>query len=259
VAVGTNFGGRGTAPGGFGDGGGAGAQAINVRDASRPCVRIAATLVRGAMQVDSAKPPIVIGIAGGTGSGKTTVSRRIAERMKDSCVLIEHDSYYRDLSELTFAEREKVNFDHPASLETELLVRHLEELKAGRAIEVPVYDYANHGRKKDGGRVVAPAPIVIVEGILVFVEAELRAQMDIKVFVDTDPDIRVLRRVRRDMEHRGRTFQSIRDQYYATVRPMHLQFVEPSKRWADVIVPEGGKNEIALDMIVARLAQLLPG
>lgn len=207
---------------------------------------------------DGKQDPIVIGIAGGTGSGKTTVSRRIAERMKDHCVLIEHDSYYRDLAHLSLAEREKVNFDHPSSLETELLVAHLAELKAGRSVVVPSYDYANHARKADGGRVVAPAPIVIVEGILVFVEAELRAQMDIKVFVDTDADIRVLRRVRRDMEHRGRTFQSIRDQYYATVRPMHLQFVEPSKRWADVIVPEGGRNEIALDMIVARLAQLLP-
>ncbi len=202
---------------------------------------------------------MIIGIAGGTGSGKTTVSRRIAERMQGSSALIEHDSYYRDRSMLSMEEREKINFDHPASLETELLVEHLHALRRGETIEVPRYDYAAHTRVIGQGRVVAPCPIVIVEGILVFAEPELRAMMDIKIFVDTDADIRVLRRLRRDMEKRGRTFQQIREQYYATVRPMHLQFVEPSKRWADVIVPEGGKNEVALDMIVARLRQLSTG
>ena len=199
---------------------------------------------------------MIIGIAGGTGSGKTTVARRLADRMQGSSALIEHDSYYRDQSTMTLEEREKINFDHPDALETELLVEHLEAVCRGETIEVPRYDYATHTRVIGEGRTLAPCPIVIVEGILVFADPQLRALMHIKIFVDTDPDIRVLRRLRRDMEKRGRTFQQIREQYYSTVRPMHLQFVEPSKRWADVIVPEGGKNEVALDMIVARLRQL---
>ncbi len=197
--------------------------------------------------------PLIVGIAGGTGSGKTTVAHKLAAAMPpDRCVSIEHDAYYYDQSHLPPDERANVNYDHPASLESSLLAEHLRQLRAGRAIDVPLYDFATHSRRKET-RHVEPAPVVIVEGILVFVEAGLRDLMDIKIFVDTDADIRLMRRIRRDLEHRGRSFESVRHQYYATVRPMHIEHVEPSKRWADLIVPEGGDNRVALDVLLGQL------
>jgi uridine kinase len=200
---------------------------------------------------------LVIGIAGGTGSGKTTVARTIATALPaERMAFLEFDAYYRDREDLTYDERCKLNFDHPEALETELLIQHLVELRAGRGIDVPIYDFKTHRRLVESRRVEA-APVVIVEGILTFVDERLRELLDIKIFVDTDPDIRVFRRIRRDMEHRGRSFESVREQYYKTVRPMHLQFVEPSKRWADLIIPEGGNNRVALDLIVVKLKSVL--
>ena len=200
--------------------------------------------------------PLVVGIAGGTGSGKTTVANKLAAAMPEGrCVIVDHDAYYFDQSHLSPDERAKVNYDHPASLETQLLVEQLRELRAGRPVEVPIYDFATHSRKRETRR-VAPAPVIIVEGILVFTEAALREQMDIKIYVDTDADIRLMRRIRRDLEHRGRTFQSVRDQYYATVRPMHIEHVEPTKRWADLIIPEGGEHRVALDVLIAQLGRI---
>jgi uridine kinase len=197
--------------------------------------------------------PLFIGIAGGTGSGKSTVARKIAEGLPpDSVGVIDHDSYYRDHSDLPPDARARLNYDHPDSLDNDLLVQHLEELRAGRGVDVPVYDFKSHSRLAERNR-LEPKRIIIVEGILVFVEERVRKLLDVKVFVDTDADIRVFRRIRRDIEHRGRTFQSIREQYYSTVRPMHLQFVEPSKRWADLIVPEGGENNVAVDLILGKL------
>jgi uridine kinase len=197
--------------------------------------------------------PLVVGIAGGTGSGKTTVAHKLAAAMPpDRCISIEHDAYYRDQSHLSFEERTRINYDHPSSLESSLLAHHLAELRASRAVDIPIYDFATHTRCVETRRVV-PAKLVIVEGILVFAEPALRELMDIKIFVDTDADIRLMRRIRRDLEQRGRSFQSVRDQYYATVRPMHLEHVEPSKRWADLIVPEGGDNKVALDVLLGRL------
>jgi uridine kinase len=201
--------------------------------------------------------PYVIGIAGGTGSGKTTIAQSIAASLPDGTVtIIDHDAYYRDRSDLTPAQRAELNYDHPDSLETELLVRHLVSLRSGESAELPIYDFKTHARLARTRR-IEPSPFIIVEGILVFVEQALRDQMDVKIFVDTDADIRVFRRIRRDIEQRGRTFQSVRDQYYRTVRPMHLQFVEPSKRWADLIIPEGGNNHVALDLITAKLKNAL--
>ncbi len=200
---------------------------------------------------------LVIGIAGGTGSGKTTVARRVVAALPPSAVVtLEHDAYYRDRPDLTLEQRSQLNFDHPGSLETELLVHHVDRLRAGETIDAPVYDFVEHRRRAEARR-VEPRAIVVVEGILVFVEPALRALMDIKVFVDTDADIRVFRRIRRDIEQRGRTFDSVRDQYYRTVRPMHLEFVEPSKRWADLIVPEGGNNQVALDLIINKLQSVI--
>jgi uridine kinase len=197
--------------------------------------------------------PLFIGIAGGTGSGKSTVARKIAEGLPpDSVGVIDHDSYYRDHSDLAPEARAKLNYDHPDALDNDLLVQHLEELRAGRGVDVPVYDFKTHSRLAERRR-LEPMRIIIVEGILVFVEERVRKLLDVKVFVDTDADIRVFRRIRRDIEHRGRTFQSIREQYYSTVRPMHLQFVEPSKRWADLIIPEGGENSVAVDLILGKL------
>ena len=202
-------------------------------------------------------PLLIIGVAGGTGSGKSTVARNIVAALPvEQVSIIDHDSYYRDRSELSAEERAALNFDHPDSLDTELLITQLRMLREGRTIEVPQYDFKTHARSKETRR-ITPTPIVVVEGILVFVEAALRALMDMKIFVDTDADIRVFRRIRRDIEHRGRTFQSIRDQYYRTVRPMHLMFVEPSKRWADLIIPEGGDNRVALDLVVSKLRNII--
>ena len=201
--------------------------------------------------------PFVVGVAGGTGSGKTTVARKIAGAVPAEMVtILEHDSYYLDRPELTYEERCQLNFDHPESLESSLLLQHVRELKQGRTVEVPMYDFKIH-RRSPYTRRVEPTTIVVVEGILIFADPALREELDLKLFVDTDPDIRVLRRVRRDMEHRGRSFESVREQYYSTVRPMHLQFVEPSKRWADVIIPEGGDNHVALDLIVAKIQSVL--
>jgi uridine kinase len=203
--------------------------------------------------------PLIVGVAGGTGSGKTTVAHKLASAMPPGrCVTIEHDAYYIDQGHLPPEERALINYDHPASLESSLLAEHLRELRAGRAVDVPIYDFATHTRRAER-RHVAPAPVVIVEGILVFVEAALRDQMDIKIFVDTDADIRLMRRIRRDLEQRGRTFESVRAQYYATVRPMHLEHVEPSKRWADLIVPEGGDNKVALEVLLGQLGKIAFG
>jgi uridine kinase len=196
---------------------------------------------------------LVVGIAGGTGSGKTTVAAKLAAAMPPGrCVTIEHDAYYRDQGHRPLSERETINYDHPSSLESELLAAHLQQLRGGRPVDVPIYDFATHTRRAETRR-VAPTRVIIVEGILVFTEPALREQLDIKIFVDTDADIRLIRRIRRDLEQRGRTFQSVRDQYYATVRPMHLEHVEPSKRWADLIVPEGGDNKVALDVMLGQL------
>jgi uridine kinase len=201
--------------------------------------------------------PYVVGIAGGTGSGKTTVAERLAEAMpRGRCVTIDHDAYYRDQSHLSPDDRAAVNYDHPAALDSELLARHLGELRSGRAVEIPIYDFATHTRRAETRR-IEPSRVIIVEGILVFAEPALRDQMDIKIFVDTDPDIRLMRRIWRDLEERGRTFQSVRDQYYASVRPMHIEHVEPSKRWADLILPEGGNNRVALEILLGQLWRIV--
>ena len=197
--------------------------------------------------------PIFIGVAGGTGSGKTTVAHKIADGLPPGAsVVVEHDAYYRDLAHLSVEERRAINFDHPDSLDNDLMIEQLDELRAGRPVALPLYDFAAHCRRERTRR-VEPAPVVVVEGILVFVDERLRQRMDIKLFVDTDADIRVFRRIRRDMSSRGRTFEQVRAQYYETVRPMHLQFVEPSKRWADLVIPEGGENRVALDLVIGRL------
>ena len=201
--------------------------------------------------------PIILGIAGGTGSGKTTVANVILERVgAGRIVLLAHDAYYRDLRELPRAQRDIINFDHPDSLETELLVHHLEALRRGEPVEVPIYDFTTHART-NLTRHVEPQLVILVEGILVFAERGLRELFDVKIFVDTDPDVRFIRRLQRDIEERGRTVASVIQQYQMTVRPMHLEFVEPSKRYADVIIPEGGLNTVAMDMVVARIRTLL--
>ncbi|HJL18416.1 MAG TPA: uridine kinase [Sandaracinaceae bacterium LLY-WYZ-13_1] len=195
----------------------------------------------------------VVGVAGGTGSGKTTVAKRIVEALPPEHVsIIQHDNYYRDRPDLSYEARCQLNFDHPDALETELLREHLRALRDGRSVDIPVYDFKRHRRSDETLR-IEPRPVVVVEGILVFVDEALRAQLDLKLFVDTPADIRVFRRIRRDLEQRGRDFPSIREQYYTTVRPMHLQFVEPSKASADLIIPEGGRNEVALDLILVKL------
>lgn len=203
------------------------------------------------------KTPVIIGIAGGTGSGKTTVAQAIYDRVgRDRIEWISHDSYYRNFDGLSAEERTKINFDHPDSLETELLTRHLDVLMKGSSVEVPVYDFATHSRKTDTQR-AEPRKVIIVEGILVLAEPELRKRIDIKLFVDTPADIRFVRRLVRDIESRGRSLASVVDQYMTTVRPMHEEFVEPSKRHADLIIPEGGENQVALDAIISRVEHLL--
>ena len=203
------------------------------------------------------KTPVIIGIAGGTGSGKTTVARAIYDRVgKDRIEWISHDSYYRNFDGLGPEERQRINFDHPDSLETELLIRQLDVLCKGASVEVPVYDFATYSRKTETHR-VEPRKVIIVEGILVLAEADLRKRIDIKLFVDTPADIRFMRRLVRDVETRGRTLQSVVQQYMTSVRPMHEEFVEPSKRYADLIIPEGGENQVALDAIISRVEHLL--
>ncbi len=198
-------------------------------------------------------PPIVIGVAGGSGSGKTTVVSEIVRDLgSDHVTIIQHDSYYWDRSDVPPADRVHINYDHPDALETPLLVRHLEELRDGRTVEVPVYDFARHARSH--ATVTAPPrKVVIVEGILILAEPALREMMDIRVFVDTDADIRFIRRLSRDIAERGRTVDSVVQQYLETVQPMHLEFVEPSKRHAHVIIPTGGRNRVAVDMLIARV------
>ena len=206
---------------------------------------------------DGLPPSFVVGIAGGTGSGKTTVAARMEQALPPgAAVLIEHDGYYRDRSGLTPEARAQINYDHPEAMETELLVAHLDELRAGRAVEVPQYDFRLHVRRRET-RTVPAAPVIILEGILVLADDRLRARMDLRVFVDTDADIRLMRRIARDMEERGRSFPQIAEQYYRTVRPMHLEFVEPSKRFADLIIPEGGENRAALDVLIGGIRRSL--
>ena len=199
----------------------------------------------------------VVGIAGGTGSGKTTIAAHLSRALPDSATtLIEHDWYYRDRSGMPADERANINFDHPDAIETDLLVEHLDALRAGKSVEVPQYDFRSHTRRTDCIP-VAPARLIIVEGILVLADERLRARLDLKIFVDTDADIRLVRRVARDLEERGRSFAQVREQYFRTVRPMHLEFVEPSKRFADLIVPEGGENQAALDVLIGGLLRTL--
>jgi uridine kinase len=202
---------------------------------------------------------MVVGIAGGTGSGKTTLADLILKRVgRENIAYLAHDAYYRDQKHLPIEMRAQVNYDHPDSLETDLMVRHIRGLVEGQAIEMPVYDFSTHSRKLETVQ-VASKPVILVEGILIFVEKDLRDLFDMKIFVDTDADLRFIRRLLRDIKERGRTVQSVVDQYLQTVRPMHLEFVEVSKRYADIIVPEGGFNVVALDMVIARLQALLRG
>ncbi|MCJ7585076.1 MAG: uridine kinase [Anaerolineales bacterium] len=201
--------------------------------------------------------PLVIAIAGGSGSGKTTVAQVILQRVgPDRISFLQHDAYYKDLSGLPPVQRAEVNFDHPNSLESELLIQHIKQLKNGQPVEVPIYDFANHSRTERTYSVQARG-VILVEGILLFAEPALRDLFNVKLFVDTDSDIRFIRRLQRDIAERGRTTDSVIHQYMTTVRPMHLEFVEPSKRYADVIIPEGGFNAAALDMVVARIETLL--
>lgn len=201
--------------------------------------------------------PIIIGVAGGSGSGKTTVVREIIRGLgRGQVTVIHHDSYYRDTGDLPLEARVRINYDHPDSLETPLLVGHLHRLMRGESVEVPVYDFAQHERRAETER-AEPRKVVILDGLLILWDPELRALMDIKIFVDTDADIRFIRRLKRDMAERGRSAESVVDQYLATVRPMHLEFVEPSKRYADVIVPEGGFNRVAVDMLLTKVQAIL--
>ena len=196
---------------------------------------------------------MIIGICGGTGSGKTTVARRILENVSDEHVAyLQQDSYYRNLGDMPVELRHQINFDHPDALDNDLFANHVQALRCGDPIEMPVYDFASHSRKAETIR-IAPKPILIVEGILIFVDAALRALMDIKIFVDTADDLRFIRRLQRDVSDRGRSVDSVIRQYLETVRPMHLQFVEPSKRFADVIIPEGGHNEVGIDLISGKI------
>lgn len=200
---------------------------------------------------------LVIGIAGGTGSGKTTVAQNIVRRLElDSVTILQQDAYYRDLAALAPAQRELRNFDHPDSVEHVLFAEHLLGLKDGREVDQPVYDFTRHVRMPDSVR-LGPGDVIIAEGILLFHFPEIREILDIQVYVDTPPDIRLLRRINRDIRERGRTLESVTEQYLRTVRPMHEEFVEPSKRYADVIIPEGGYNDIAIDMIASRIRYLL--
>ncbi len=203
------------------------------------------------------KRPVTIGVAGGTGAGKTTIAHAILERVGwHRIAYLQHDAYYHDASNLPPEERARLNFDHPDALDNALLAHHIRELQAGRPVEVPIYDFTTHTRRPETRR-VTPEPVILVEGILIFAEPSLRELMDIKIFVDTDPDLRFIRRLQRDIRERGRTVESVIEQYLSTVRPMHLEFVEPSKRYADIIIPEGGFNEVALEMVVARIRALL--
>ena len=201
---------------------------------------------------------IVIGIAGGTGSGKTTITRAIQQQFEKSVTVIYHDNYYKAHHDLTYEERCRLNFDHPNAFDTDLMIKHLKALRRGQAIESPVYDFTVHDRS-DNTLTIRPTSIIIVEGILIFYDKELRDLMDIKLYVDADADVRILRRILRDVKERARSLDSVINQYLETVKPMHEAFVEPSKRYADVIIPEGGRNTVAIDMILGRLREHLAG
>ncbi len=208
-----------------------------------------------AEQHDQARP-ITIGVAGGSGAGKSTVARVILQRIgADNIAYLPHDSYYRDLRDLPVDQRVQINFDHPDSLDTELFMEHIKQLKRGEPINVPIYDFSTHSRTADV-RVVQPQRIVLVEGILIFTDPRLRDLFDVRIFVETDDDVRFIRRLQRDIKERGRTIDSVVNQWMQTVRPMHLEFVEPSKRYAHVIIPEGGLNEVAMEMVIARIEAL---
>ena len=203
------------------------------------------------------KIPLIIGVAGGSGSGKTTVAQELLRRVgADRIAYLQHDSYYKDLRMLPSTEHSEINFDHPDTLETELLIKHIIDLREFKAVQVPIYDFSTDMRKTETFT-VEPRNVILVEGILLYVEPELRKLFDVKLFVDADADIRFIRRLHRDLTERGRSTESVIEQYYTTVRPMHLEFVEPSKRYADVIIPEGGHNVAALDMVTARIELLL--
>lgn len=207
--------------------------------------------------MSASKPPFIIGIAGASGSGKTTLSERILEEIgKEKIALLPHDAYYRNQDHRSFEERLKVNYDHPESLETELLIEHIHQLKNGQTVHLPVYDFVHHTRAKEVVQ-VEPKKLILVEGILIFVEKKLRQLFDMKLYVDTDQDICFIRRLRRDIVERGRTMDSVVNQYLQMVRPSFLEFVEPTKRYADVIIPEGGFNQVASEMVIARLNNLL--
>ena len=202
------------------------------------------------------KDILVIGIAGGTGSGKTTLMKNIVEHFGGNVTVLSHDNYYRRLDHLPMEERVKINYDEPAALETDLMARHLEQLRRGETIACPVYDFAQHNRS-DETITIVPKSVIIVEGILIFENEELRNLMDVKIFVDTDADVRLCRRIKRDVNKRGRSLESVLTQYQETVKPMHEKYVEPSKKFANIIVPEGGKNLVALDMIIGRIKRHL--
>ena len=201
---------------------------------------------------------LVIGIAGGTGSGKTTLMDNIIHQFGDVVTVLSHDNYYRRHDELTYEQRARINYDEPAALETDLMAAHLDQLRQGQSIFCPVYDFTQHNRSDKTVEIV-PKSVIIVEGILIFEDAALRDLMDIKIFVDTDADVRLCRRIKRDVEERGRTLESVLTQYQTTVKPMHEKYVEPSKRFADLVVPEGGQNYVALDMIMGRIQRHLMG
>ena len=204
------------------------------------------------------KDILVIGIAGGSGSGKTTLMKNLVERFGDAVTVLSHDNYYHRHDELTYEQRCLINYDEPAAFETDLMAAHLDSLRQGQAIDCPVYDYTAHNRSDETVR-IEPKPVIIVEGILIFADAALRELMDIRIFVDTDADVRLCRRIKRDVNKRGRTLESVLTQYQQTVKPMHEKYVEPSKRHANLVVPEGGKNYVALDMIVDRIRRHLNG
>ena len=201
---------------------------------------------------------LVIGIAGGSGSGKTTLMKRLVELFGDDVSVLSHDNYYKRHDELTFEEREKLNYDEPDALDTSLLVYQLDQLRHNMAIDCPVYDFVRHNRSNETIH-IEPKRVIIVEGIMIFVDPDLRQLMDIKIFVDTDADIRLCRRIKRDVNKRGRSLESVITQYKETVKPMHEKYVEPSKKYADLVVPEGGKNQVALDMIEGRIIRHLEG
>ncbi|WP_048600402.1 uridine kinase [Rubeoparvulum massiliense] len=200
--------------------------------------------------------PVIIGVAGGTGSGKTTVARQIYSRFQESVVIIEQDAYYKDQSHLTFEERKKTNYDHPLAFDNDLLIEQLKQLMEGETVEKPVYDYTLHTRSKETVK-VEPKEVIILEGILILEDEGLRNLMDMKIYVDTAADVRILRRMIRDIHERGRTIEGVVEQYLSVVRPMHMQFVEPTKRYADLIIPEGGQNHVAIDLLATKVRSII--